>query len=43
METNYIKLNLPNIITIVLITYGMTFLVGTGARLMKASKGAANG
>lgn len=39
METNYIKLNLPNVITIGLIAYGMTFLVGTGARLFKAQKG----
>jgi hypothetical protein len=38
VETNYIKLNLPNVITIGLIAYTMTFLVGAGARLMKAQK-----
>jgi len=38
METNYIKLNLPNVITIGLIAYTMTFAVGAGARLFKQTK-----
>lgn len=42
METNYIKLNLPNIITIGIIAYTMTFAVGAGARLIKAQRAPGN-
>jgi hypothetical protein len=39
METNYIKLNLPNAITITIVGFGMMFLVGAGARLFKQLRG----